>query len=530
MKIKLITALLPQRFHFRGMGLLSGIVCVIGLFLLVQVISTTGLGLLLNQVRAQVTQQGVEQNAQRQMDEARIGLLTASDLVNRAGIWFMQDKETGSVGSWNSLADDAASALNTSQQAFEQFRYQAPPTAQNKAVIQSYLQFYAGLKEQVDSLRKTQSIDSFFAVPVQAFQAQFNQDFAQYKTESDRLRQQGDNMLLAGLNQMQTRSLSALLVVLVVAIFTGAGLLFWVIRPLNRLLQHLDQLADGDLSVLPATPVRVNREVYELWQRLMAMQQGLRQVVNAVHSATDNMAGQIAAMNDENQVLSAQATEQSHMLTKVTDGIRQLSGSVDENTRFAGIANQRADEARDIARGGDAMMLAVNNSMQAIEGRSDEMRGIVAMIETVAFQTNILALNAAIEAAHAGNHGRGFAVVAKEVGILARKSAHSTQTIQQLINHSLEGISQGAGAVARLEQNLASVTQLVTAMTVLLNDIAAASLHQGENIQRVTGQITALDDVASRTASLVQQSQLGVRRLYEGQQQLTTAVARFRLA
>ncbi|VFS22709.1 methyl-accepting chemotaxis sensory transducer [Enterobacter cancerogenus] len=51
------------------------------------------------------------------------------------------------------------------------------------------------------------------------------------------------------------------------------------------------------------------------------------------------------------------------------------------------------------------------------------------MIDNVAFQTNILALNAAIEAAHAGNQGRGFAVVAREVGLLARKSSHSTQTI-----------------------------------------------------------------------------------------------------
>ena len=73
------------------------------------------------------------------------------------------------------------------------------------------------------------------------------------------------------------------------------------------------------------------------------------------------------------------------------------------------------------------MMSTVNASMQAIVDRSSEMRGIVAMIDSVAFQTNILALNAAIEAAHAGNQGRGFAVVAREVGLLARKSLMRSQ-------------------------------------------------------------------------------------------------------
>ena len=67
------------------------------------------------------------------------------------------------------------------------------------------------------------------------------------------------------------------------------------------------------------------------------------------------------------------------------------------------------------------------------------------MIDSVAFQTNILALNAAIEAAHAGNQGRGFAVVAREVGLLARKSSHSTQTIQSLSTVPFRGSKTGHG-------------------------------------------------------------------------------------
>jgi Methyl-accepting chemotaxis protein len=167
--------------------------------------------------------------------------------------------------------------------------------------------------------------------------------------------------------------------------------------------------------------------------------------------------------------------------------------------------------------------------MQAIVDRSSEMRGIVAMIDSVAFQTNILALNAAIEAAHAGNQGRGFAVVAREVGLLARKSSHSTQTIQELINHSLQGIEDGSKAVNRLEDNLQQVTGLVGNLSSLLNDISTATLSQGESIHQMTRQLQALNQVSRQTDALVSDASDASERLHKESDLLLQAVSRFRL-
>lgn len=226
--------------------------------------------------------------------------------------------------------------------------------------------------------------------------------------------------------------------------------------------------------------MRFNREIAQLSDSIATMQNGLQQLVTQVSDATTAMVENIGALAQGNQKLYHQSARQAKELEDVTAHIATLETHVEGNTGYAKLASSRADEARQAAAGGDLMMSTVNASMQAIVDRSSEMRGIVAMIDSVAFQTNILALNAAIEAAHAGNQGRGFAVVAREVGLLARKSSHSTQTIQELINRSLQGIEDGSRAVNRLEDNLQQVTGLVGTLSSLLNEISASTLSQGK--------------------------------------------------
>lgn len=523
-------AALPRAFGFgKSMGLLSGVICVIALFSLLQLFSTVFISNILRDAKVNLVAGDGLHRQQATMDRARLSLLTASDSLNRAGIYYLQDKATGSDGSWHSLLDESLAALQASEQAFAQFeRLSAEAPEAAGALKDSYRLFYDGLKEQAQGLQGS-SIDAFFAVPIQAFQADFNEKYLAYQALNERRGDDVNVRQLAALEQAKTFALGALAALALIAVGVWVGVSRWVIAPLRRAIAHLNVLAAGDLS-RPLPPERAfNREMHQLQTSIGHMQGGLQRLVSEVRDAASGILNGVGRLADGNRQLTAQSAKQNGELQLATEHVQQLAARVEENGQYAQQASQRTEQARQCAGAGEQMMETVNVSMQGIVNQSAEMRGIVALIDSVAFQTNILALNAAIEAAHAGVHGRGFAIVAKEVGLLAQKSSHSTRDIQQLIHRSLQQIDQGSQAVDLLTGNLRQIIDLVNKCSALMGDISLASLNQGESIQDVTARISALNQVARQTGTVVNAVTEASQLLQGESERLEKAMARFRL-
>lgn len=114
--------IIPRQF-----GLLTGIFCIIGLFSALQLSSSILLTASLNQAQRNEQRNQLALQQQGKLDQARVTLLAASDLLNRSGVYFMQDKETGSEGSWHSLMDEAQKSLAASQLAWKAWLALNPP-------------------------------------------------------------------------------------------------------------------------------------------------------------------------------------------------------------------------------------------------------------------------------------------------------------------------------------------------------------------------------------------------------------------
>ncbi|RJT47485.1 methyl-accepting chemotaxis protein [Rahnella woolbedingensis] len=517
-------------FTQRPRGILFGVICVIALFSALQIFSTVVLTKILQDARNNVISTESLRQQQAVMDKARMELLMASDKLNRAGIYYMQDKETGSVGSWNSLMEESLGSLTASQKAFAQF--QAMTKQSDTAATElkaSYQMFFDGLREQADGLQKNNNIDSFFEVPIQAFQDDFSQKYYAYLAVNEHTAVSLSDRLLSALTQAKTLFMGALVILAVIAVLVWRGVSAWIIRPLQRMIGHISVLAAGDLSRDVADDNARVTEVRELGVSLCNMQRGLQKLVSEVRDASGHIMLNINQMAKGNEELSAQAAIQSDELRAATEHITHLNERVKENAAHAQQATRQAEQAKGVATRGGEVMGQVDMAMKEIVSQSSEMSSIVSMIDGVAFQTNILALNAAIEAAHAGQHGRGFAVVAKEIGLLAQKSSHSTRGIHQLIDDSVQQIGRGSASVSVLSQSLEEIIHIFNGLSALVSEISEATLYQGQSVHDVSERITVLNQVTLQNGKLADHAAASSQQLLDQSQRLEKAVARFAL-
>jgi methyl-accepting chemotaxis protein-1 (serine sensor receptor) len=156
-----------QRLIPRQFGLLTGIFCIIALFSVLQVASSLMLSASVSDAQHNEGRNQLALIQQAKIDEARVALLSASDLLNRAGVYFMQDAATGSDGSWRPLMEEAHRALTQSKTAWDAWSHLKPQP--DPELTESYQRFYSGIQEQADGLMQSGSIDAFLPCPYRRF-------------------------------------------------------------------------------------------------------------------------------------------------------------------------------------------------------------------------------------------------------------------------------------------------------------------------------------------------------------------------
>ncbi len=300
-----------------------------------------------------------------------------------------------------------------------------------------------------------------------------------------------------------------------------------IVVPLMSAVQVAQAVAAGDLS--SRIEVRTSDETGLLMQALKDMNHSLSGIVGEVRSSSDAIATATSQIAAGNLDLSSRTEEQASALEQTSASMQELAGTVKQNFDSGKHANELAESASKVAIKGGAVVAEVVHTMEAINTSSRKIADIIGVIDSIAFQTNILALNAAVEAARAGEQGRGFAVVASEVRSLAGRSATAAKEIKDLINASVDNVSQGCTLVEQAGSTMDEIVVSVRRVADIMGEISLASQDQTQGIEQINQAMVQMDQVTQQNAALVEEAAAAAQSLEAQAQALVQTTSVFRL-
>ncbi len=295
---------------------------------------------------------------------------------------------------------------------------------------------------------------------------------------------------------------------------------FWMsrrilVRPLNRLIEAVRDLHDGDGDFtrrLDRTSQDELGDLADAFNAFIARQQAvLLDVVDAIEQlqqGASRILDNAARVNDS-------ATEQASSVEETSTALEQMSVTIARNAENARATEQIAAQSSDIANAGGSV---VNQAVAELRNIADK----VLLIDEIAYTTNLLALNAEIEAARAGEHGRGFAVVATEVRKLAERSKLIAAEITALADNVARVSEQASGILGQIVPQVVQTSELV-------REISNASDEQYSGVQQINMAVSQIESASRRSAEVAQELSQAVNDINQQVQQLGNQALRFKL-
>ncbi|MBB2496679.1 methyl-accepting chemotaxis protein [Aquipseudomonas ullengensis] len=329
-----------------------------------------------------------------------------------------------------------------------------------------------------------------------------------------------------------------------------------ITRPLRRTVQAMAEIARGNGNLTQQLATDGRDELSGLARDFNSFTTTLRGIISEMlvaSTATDKAARTIHANStsarEQSDLQAQQVTLIATALNEVTYSIQDVAGNAEASAREVSTAETQAlDGLKNVeltlAEIGSLSTL-INQGVDTIHSlaeQNERISSVLAIVRSIAEQTNLLALNAAIEAARAGEQGRGFAVVADEVRLLAQRTQDATADIQAMIGElrissatavSMIGETHKLSGRTVTQANLAgeclrAIVESLRAISIQGRTVAEATRQQSQVVEDINLNLATASQQANEAAQFAEHARTLSDTLQANSAELQLTLNRFK--
>jgi len=202
------------------------------------------------------------------------------------------------------------------------------------------------------------------------------------------------------------------------------------------------------------------------------------------------------------QSLSSSSNQAAASIEETAAALEEVTSNISNNTNNVVQMASHGHEVKTSVKKGQNLATQTTKAMDEINVEVTSISEAIAVIDQIAFQTNILSLNAAVEAATAGEAGKGFAVVAQEVRNLASRSADAANEIKTLVENAKAKANSGKTIADEMIDGYTHLNDSISKTLDLIVQVESASKEQLHGIEQINSAVTELDQQTQQNASI----------------------------
>ncbi len=275
------------------------------------------------------------------------------------------------------------------------------------------------------------------------------------------------------------------------------------------LIRALGAIANKDLTVKVPVSSDITGTISDAVNLLTSeTAQTLKEVKDISHEVNDVS----DHLQEQSQLVMQFADNERRHIIATSKALKVLSSAMNDVAQHSEEANASAAEAIDNTRSARGTVNKTVSGIRAIRetisetekrmkrlgDRSQEVSGVVNLINTIAERTHILALNASMHAASAGEAGKGFAVVADEVQRLAESARTSTEEISTMVNNMRVETADTATMMNTLISQVAEGSRMAEEAGQQMEATETTTEQLVETVKLIAEQAIQQADVANR--------------------------------